>query len=260
MKFISLSSGSSGNCYYIQSGGAKILIDAGVSTRYIKNALKQFDISIEEIDAVFITHEHNDHTYGVEVLSRNYNIPVYSNQLTTDNIISRNHIKRKDLFNSFDNEINIKDLNIHTFAVNHDAVNPVGYVINDKDTKFSVITDTGCITKDIYESIKGSKAIVLESNHDIEMLQNGPYHYALKQRILSNVGHLSNDAAGKTAVKLINDGTVEIILGHISSTNNTYDMVFQSICYYLSANNMNIGQDVIIDIAKKCETSTMHIF
>lgn len=260
MKFISLSSGSAGNCYYIESGGTKILIDAGVSTRYIKNALKQFDISIEEIDAVFITHEHTDHIYGVEVLSRNYNIPVYSNQLTTDSILARNFIKRKDLFNSFDKKINIKDLDIHTFDIHHDAVNPVGYVISDADLKFSVLTDTGCITKDIYESIKGSKAVVLESNHDIEMLQNGPYHYALKQRILSNVGHLSNDAAGKTAVKLINDGTEEIILGHISSTNNTYDIVFQSISYYLSVNNINIGQDVKIEIAKKCETSTMHIF
>lgn len=260
MKFISLSSGSSGNCYYIEGGSARILIDAGVSTRYIKNALKQFDISIEEIDAVFITHEHTDHIYGVEVLSRNYNIPVYSSHLTMKNILDRDFIKRKDLFNSFDKEINIKDLNIHTFQLNHDAVNPIGYVINDADIKFSVITDTGCVTKDMYEAVKGSKAVMLESNHDIEMLQNGPYHYSLKKRILSNVGHLSNDAAGKTAVKLINDGTEEIILGHISSTNNTYETVFQSISYYLSANNISINEDVIIDIAKKCETSTMHIF
>lgn len=260
MKFISLSSGSAGNCYYIQSDETKILIDAGVSTRYIKNALKQFDISIEEIDAVFITHEHTDHTCGVEVLSRNCNIPVYSNHLTTDSILARNAIKRKDLFHGFDKEMHLKDLNIHTFALNHDAASPVGYIIKDKHMKFSVITDTGCITKEIYESVKGSKAVVLESNHDIEMLQKGPYHYSLKQRILSNIGHLSNDAAGKTAVKLINDGTSRIILGHISSTNNTYESVFQSICYYLSANNINIGEDAIIDIAKKYETSSMHIF
>mgnify|MGYP001002056729 CR=1 FL=1 len=260
MKFISLASGSSGNCYYLESEDTKILIDAGVSTRYIKNSLKNFDIDIAEIDAVFVTHEHGDHISGVEVLSRNYQIAVYSNALTVKNILEHNFIKQKQLFSSFDGLINIKDLEIHSFNLNHDAVSPVGYVIKDKKTKFSVITDTGCITPEIYNSVKGSNAVVLESNHDIQMLTNGPYHYSLKKRILSNNGHLSNDAAGRCAVNLINDGTSELILAHISSTNNNYETVEKSICYYLTANNIKINEDVRVDIARKNETSTLHNF
>jgi len=260
MKFISLSSGSSGNCYYIESKETKILIDAGVSARYIKNSLKNFDIKAEEIDAVFITHEHSDHICGAEVLSRSSNIEVYSNALTIKAILKNNSVKREELFKTFENEFNIKDLNISCFSLNHDAACPIGYIIEDSKTKMSVVTDTGCITKNIYDSIKGSKSVLLESNHDIQMLSNGPYHYLLKKRILSNSGHLSNDAAGRYAVKLINDGADNIVLGHISSTNNTYEKVLQSIDYYLSINNIKINKDVRIEIAKKNEVSEILIF
>jgi phosphoribosyl 1,2-cyclic phosphodiesterase len=230
-----------------------------VSARYIKDCLKKFDIDIHDIDAVFITHEHSDHICGIEVLSRNYEIEVYSKYPTIKSILESGRIKRKDLFNSFEEELNIKDLNIRAFALNHDAVCPVGYCIDDGENKFSVITDTGCFTDDIYRAVKGSRGVLLESNHDIEMLQNGPYHNLLKKRIRSDIGHLSNDDAGRTAVKLAGEGTAEIILGHISSVNNNYDKVYESISYYLSVNGIKINEDVLIDIAKKNEASGVHI-
>jgi phosphoribosyl 1,2-cyclic phosphodiesterase len=260
MKFISLASSSSGNCYYLESDEAKILIDAGISTRCIKNSLKKFDVSIEDIDAVCITHEHNDHIRGIDVLSRTYHIPIYANKLTAQYIARHNYIKNVDLVYSYQNNFSIKDISIKSFDIHHDAVSPVGYFIENSKTNISVLTDTGCVTREIYEVIKGSKAVMLESNHDIDMLNKGPYPYYLKRRILSNEGHLSNDAAGRTAVKLIQHGTKNLILGHISTTNNDYQTVYDSISYYLKINNINIGEDVLIDIAQKNEASNIHIF
>jgi phosphoribosyl 1,2-cyclic phosphodiesterase len=260
MKFISLASSSSGNCYYLESDETKILIDAGISTRCIKNSLKKFDILIEDIDAVCITHEHNDHIKGIDVLSRAYNIPIYANVPTAQYIAKKNYIKKNDLIYNYQNSFSIKDLVIKSFDVHHDAVSPVGYFIDNSKTKFSILTDTGCVTQEIYQVIKGSTAVLLESNHDIEMLKKGPYPYYLKQRIQSNKGHLSNDIAGRTAVKLVRDGAKNIILGHISAVNNDYQTVYNSISYYLKINNISMGEDVLIDIAQKNEPSNVHIF
>jgi phosphoribosyl 1,2-cyclic phosphodiesterase len=260
MKFISLASGSSGNCYYLESNESKILIDAGISTRNIKNSLKKLDINIEDIDAVCITHEHNDHIKGIDVLSRTYNIPIYANPLTAQHIIKNSHIKKDDLICCYQKEFSLKDIFIRSFDIHHDAVSPVGYHIEDSKTNISIITDTGCMTQEIYQVLKGSATVLLESNHDIDMLKDGPYPYYLKQRILSNKGHLSNDIAGRTAVKLIQDGTINIILGHISAINNDYQTVYDSISYYLKINNINIHEDVLIEIAPKNEASNVHIF
>lgn len=260
MKFCSLYSGSSGNSIFIASNEAKILIDAGLPGKKIDEALKKIGENPSDIDGIFITHEHSDHIKGVGVVSRKYNVPIYANANTWSAMessigkIKEHNIKIIDRRST----ISIKDLDIKSFNIPHDAIAPCGYTLHSKGKYVSVATDFGIYTQEIKDNIKDSEVILLESNHDVSMLKFGPYPYTLKRRILSEVGHLSNEDCGKAIVDLLKHQVgKKIILGHLSGTNNHPDLAFQTVIDVLNENKIVQGKDIVLSMASRHEPSNI---
>ena len=254
MKFCSLYSGSSGNSIFIASDNAKVLIDAGLAGKKIDDALKHIGEESSSIDGIFITHEHIDHIKGVGVLSRKYDIPIYANDNTwavmEKNIgkIKEHNIRIMDRRSS----ITINDLEIRSFNIPHDAIAPVGYTVSYAGKNASVVKDFGVFTEEIRDNIIDSDIILLESNHDVNMLRMGPYPYKLKLRVLGENGHLSNEDCGSAIVSLLkNDKKKQIVLGHLSGTNNHPDLAYQTVVDVLSANGIRPGDDVILQLASR---------
>ena len=254
MKFCSLYSGSSGNSIFIGSEEAKILIDAGLPGKKIDEALKQIGQNPSELDGIFITHEHIDHIKGVGVLSRKYDIPIYAPHDTwvamegTIGKIKEHNLKVMDRRSI----VAVKDMEIKSFIIPHDAAAPVGYTINLNDKKASVATDFGTFTKEIEDNIKDSSIILIESNYNPEMLDFGPYPYSLKQRIKEAYGHLSNEDCGEAIVRVLKSGLgKKIILGHLSNTNNTPELAEITVRNILDSNNINVGSDVFLSLANR---------
>ena len=254
MKFCSLYSGSSGNSIFIASDNTRVLIDAGLAGKNIDDALKHIGEESSSIDGIFITHEHIDHIKGVGVLSRKYDIPIYANDNTwavmEKNIgkIKEHNIRIMDRRSS----ITINDLEIRSFNIPHDAIAPVGYTVSSAGKNASVVTDFGVFTEEIRDNIIDSDIILLESNHDVNMLRMGPYPYKLKLRVLGENGHLSNEDCGSAIVSLLkNDKKKQIVLGHLSGTNNHPDLAYQTVVDVLSANGIRPGDDVILQLASR---------
>ncbi len=254
MKFCSLYSGSSGNSIFIASENAKILIDAGLPGKKIDEALKSIGEDPRELDGIFVTHEHSDHIKGIGVLSRKYDIPIYSNADTWTAMegligkIKEHNIRIMDRRST----MSIKDLDVISYNIPHDAVAPVGYTVHCNGKRASVTTDFGIYTEEIRDNIKDSEVILLESNHDINMLKFGPYPYNLKRRILSEVGHLSNEDCGKALVDLIKyKSNRRVILGHLSGTNNHPDLALETVNGVLRENNIIQKQDIDLTMANR---------
>ncbi len=249
--FISLISGSSGNATYISDGKTNLLIDCGMSGKALKNALARIDVQPENISALLITHEHIDHTKGAGVVSRRYNIPIYATAGThaamdVGDIDDANiRIIAPKL------EFEIGSIAVTPFSIPHDAAEPVGYSFIAGGEKLSIATDMGHLRDGIREELSGSKYVLLESNHDIDMLRYGNYPYPLKQRILSDVGHLSNELAAKFALQLINDGAEHIMLGHLSKENNTPEVAMLETYNALTDAGVDVGRDVILKVADR---------
>lgn len=254
-KFLSLYSSSSGNSILISNDDTNILIDAGVSASKICASLDEAGISPREIDAIFVTHEHSDHISGIRVLAKKYNISVFALSSTMEYIL-RNapdipagcpHIITAS------NVYDIRSMRIKAFVTPHDSTSSVGYVIESDGKRHAVATDTGSITKAMLSSLAGCEAVVIEANHDVDMLRCGPYPYALKKRILSDDGHLSNDRCAWLATQLAIWGTKRILLGHLSEQNNTPQKAFECVSKTLEDNGFKIGSDVILKVAPKDE-------
>lgn len=259
MVFCSLYSGSSGNSMFITSDRAKILIDAGLPGKKIDEALKAIDEETKNIDGIFITHEHSDHIKGVGVISRKYDIPIYANADTWSAMegslgkIKEHNIKVIDKRSVTE----IGDLNIKAFNIPHDASGPMGYTVSDGKKNISVATDFGTFTREIYDNVKDSEVILLESNHDVNMLKFGPYPYQLKRRILSEIGHLSNDDCGNAIVELVKCGNnKKIILGHLSNTNNQPDLAYATVLDVLNGNGIKNNEDIILTMANRHNPSS----
>ncbi len=254
-KFLSLYSSSSGNSILISNDDTNILIDAGVSASKICAALEDAGVSPGEIDAIFVTHEHSDHISGIRVLSKKFGIPVFANNPTMDGIL-RNapdipagcaHIITPS------NVYDIRSMRVKSFVTPHDSASSVGYVIESDSKRYAVATDTGSITKAMLSNLAGCEAVIIEANHDVEMLRCGPYPYVLKKRILSDEGHLSNDKCAWLATQLAIWGTKRILLGHLSEQNNTPEKAFECVKKTLEKNGFKIGSDVILKVAPKDE-------
>lgn len=257
MKFCSLFSGSSGNSIFIASKNTKILIDAGLPGKSIEGALKEIGEEPKEIDGIFVTHEHSDHIKGVGVLSRKYDIPVYANEKTWDKMKTLiGNIKEYNIRILDSNSLSIKDMDIINYSIPHDAAAPMGYAVYADGKKACVATDLGNFTREVKDNIKDADIILLESNHDIEMLKFGPYPYVLKRRILSDVGHLSNEACGNAIVEIMTEKPKRIILGHLSNTNNYPDLAYQTVINVLNENNVKIGEDVFLTMADRSKPSS----
>lgn len=260
MKFCSLYSGSSGNSIFIASEQARILIDAGLPGKKIDDALRSIEQNPDSIDGIFITHEHSDHIKGVGVLSRKYDIPIYANA-DTWNVMEKNVGKIKEHnIKIMDRRsiLQIKDLQIKSFNIPHDAVAAVGYTVHCNGKQASVTTDFGVYTEEIRDNIKDSQVMLLESNHDVNMLKFGPYPYSLKRRILSEVGHLSNEDCGKALVDILKYGCEkQVFLGHLSGTNNQPDLAYETVVGVLRENNIELDKDVYLKMANRHSPSNI---
>ena len=250
IKFCSLSSGSSGNCQYIETDNLKILVDGGFSGKKIEGLLSSIGVSANELDGIFVTHEHVDHVRGVGVLSRRYDLPIFANENTwtaMEKTIGKISSKNTKVFIS-EKDLDLKDITVHPVKVFHDAMEPVGYVIYYKNKKISIITDTGWVNDRMKDKIKDSDLYLMESNHDVDMLRQGSYPWALKQRVLSTRGHLSNDDAGKVLGEVISGNGEIILLGHLSGENNLPDLAHRTVKNSMTKLGLNVDKDLTLDI------------
>lgn len=254
LKFCSLYSGSSGNSFFVQSGKSKILIDAGVSCKKIVDALASINVAIENIDAIFVTHEHIDHVQSIGTISKKYDIPVYANRKTWKAMPNQSaKISEKNIYYFRNNEeFNFKDLKIFPFSIPHDAANPCGFNIYNNDSKISIATDIGHMDENVLENLKHSKFVLLESNYEPEVLKCSPYPYKLKERIASPIGHLSNIEAGKTINYLSNFGLENVMLGHLSKENNFPELAYKSVLEQIEQN-----EKLHLEVASRFEPSNL---
>ncbi len=253
MKLVSLFSGSSGNCIYVESDECHLLFDAGFTCRRIQAALREIDVELKDIDAIFITHEHTDHVSALGVMGRNAKIPVYCNSPTAKKILSQRDHPSEALMNIFStgSAVNIKGVEITSFHISHDAAEPVGYKISNGKASLGIATDTGIVTDEIFSSLSGCKALLFESNHDIDMLKTGSYPVYLKQRILSDHGHLSNDSCGKALASLIDKGSEKLLLGHLSKENNTPFSALNTVQQILEEKGYKRNSDYVMNVARR---------
>lgn len=247
--FVSLISGSSGNATFISDGKTNLLIDCGMSGAKLKESLRAIDMTPECLDALLVTHEHIDHTRGAGVIARRYNIPVYATEGTHGAMNVGNISCARAVSEGHDFQIG--DIGIKPFAIPHDAAEPVGYCFYIGGEKYSLATDIGKMNDYILENIIGSKKVLLESNHDVEMLRCGSYPYPLKRRILGDLGHLSNEIAAKTALRLVQNGTEHIMLGHLSKENNRPEIAMLETYNLLSLSGVNVGDDMTLQVADR---------
>ena len=235
-----LSSGSSGNTTYIEYENTKILIDIGNSCKYVADKLKEMRIEPDKIDAILITHTHVDHIKGLKVFAKKYNPVIYA----TKGIL--NELDYIDNYYLIDkNELTIGDIHVDVVKTSHDAPDSVGYIINGSDKSLAYITDTGYINEKYFPKLKNKDLYIMESNHDIEMLNNGPYPFKLRQRILGDKGHLSNYDSARYLSTFMGNKTKHIILAHLSEKNNTEKLAYEALVKRLKDEG-NLGPEIII--------------
>ena len=257
IKFCSLYSGSSGNSIFIGTDKAKILIDAGLSGKRIAEALISIGEDPANLKAILVSHEHNDHIRGLGIISKRYNIPVYANEMTWQAInASIKGIEAKNIkYFSNNKEIDVFGLGIRAFSIPHDANDPVGFNFYLNDRKITIATDIGHITPQLTKSIEGSDLLLLESNHDVKMLEVGAYPWWLKQRILGDKGHLSNEVAGEVIADMAEKGTQHFLLGHLSMKNNFPQLAYQTTYNALTKRNICVGKDITLEVAERDRAS-----
>ena len=250
-KFCSLYSSSSGNCTYIGSSHGGILIDIGVSAKRTEEALSGIGVDPSSIHAIFVTHEHSDHIKGIKVFAARHKIPVYASAGTLAGMEKLGAVDSRVITDIVPSSgIDAAGMFIRPFHTPHDSNESTGFGIITPDSKrISVATDIGTVTDTVMEAIYGSDLILLESNHDTGMLQNGPYPFFLKERILSNHGHLSNEKCAETAVKLLESGTTRFVLGHLSKENNIPSLAFETTKSAMTMAGAKENADYLLSVA-----------
>lgn len=233
LELCTIASGSSGNCICVGTDRSHVLIDAGVSGKKIENGLKEFDMQAADMDAILITHEHIDHIAGLGVMSRRYHLPIYATEKTIEaikNVKSVGAIE-EELFCPIvpGTEFCIGDMVLEPLHISHDAADPVAYKVKNGTKKMAVVTDLGTYDDALVESLQGLDALLLEANHDVNMLQTGAYPYQLKRRILGDRGHLSNERSGQLLCRLLHDKFGAVILGHLSKENNYEKLAYEAV-------------------------------
>lgn len=246
-------SSSTGNCTFIGTKGHGILIDDGCSFSALKGALSMIDTDITDIEAIFITHEHIDHIKGLSVLTKHTNIPIFASSGTIAQLRSSVKNPLPDtarLFDIFKEGYKSAEFEVRAFHTPHDTPESVGYRINYNGMDIAVCTDIGTVTQEVEQNLLGCTAVLLESNYDPDMLRRNPnYSPALKRRIASECGHLSNYDAADFAERLIRSGTTRLVLGHLSRENNTPNTAYSCTCAHLQKCGMKQGSDFTLDIA-----------
>lgn len=259
MRFTSISSGSSGNVSYIGTERTHILVDAGVTMKAINEGLRTLKLELSDIQGIFLTHEHIDHIKAIGAISRRYGIPIYGTLETLQELISGNGQKKlgeldRELLHPIlpDAESRIGDLSVLPFSIDHDAANPVAYRVSDGVHSVAVATDMGHFDSYIEAHLRELDAMLIEANHDIAMLSSGPYPMALKRRILSDRGHLSNDNAGRLLDRVLHDRLRHIFLGHLSLENNQPELAKSTVEQEIDASESGYHSgDFEISVAKR---------
>lgn len=254
LKFCSLYSGSSGNCLFVSTNNTKVLIDCGTSCKKICDGLASINSSIEDIDAILVSHEHSDHVQSLGMVSKKFNIPVYANSETWNAMEKQKEKMNLDNVKLFENdkEFFINDLTINPFSTPHDAANPCGFNIHNGKKKLSIATDLGHMDNNIFKQLEYSSFILLESNYDPEVLKASKYPFYLKQRIAGPKGHLSNETAGKTISALMKKDLKTVMLGHLSKESNFPELAYQTVAEQLMDNNADINT-ISLSVASRNE-------
>ncbi len=260
MRFQSIASGSSGNCIYVGSDQTNLLLDVGISRKRTVEALKQLDLSLQDVDGIFITHEHSDHVQGLPMIAKQSQMPIYATRGTIRALLQHPKCANIDperfVEVKADQPIRVKDMEINPMTISHDAADPVGYRVFHNGKKACVCTDLGCYSDYTIECLKESDILLLEANHDVNMLQVGPYPYQLKQRILGNYGHLSNASSGALLNEVLNDHLQGIFLGHLSQENNFPELAFETVRVEIMAGDSGYKPDDLpIVVASRKEPS-----
>ena len=256
MELCSIASGSSGNCICVGSDDCHVLIDAGISGKRIENGLNSIDLKTEEMKGVLVTHEHIDHISGLGVIARRYGLPIYATEGTIDAILNTKSVGKIDesLFHAITPEqpFEIGDLLIEPISISHDAADPVCYTVSDTESKVGVATDFGTYDEYLVEKMQGCESLLVESNHDLNMLMVGPYPYPLKKRIMGNKGHLSNERAGQFLSKVIGEECKHIFLGHLSKENNYGELAYETVKVELLLHNIDLNKaDFTLQVASR---------
>ena len=252
MVFCPLFSGSSGNALFVQYGRTRLLIDAGKSGKMVQEALEMIGVDPKTLDAILITHEHTDHIAGVGVLSRRHKIPVYANEETWRAMEPKVGTIPEGCHRTFSSssDFYLGDLGVAPFRIPHDAIEPVGFRLWGGAASISTATDLGYFPHSVRDAIAGSSLVLLESNHDPDMLRmNEHYSQRLKQRILGNHGHLSNDACAEALLQLVDTGVKNVILGHLSGENNRPDLALSTSEMRMEREGIRLGVDLNLDLA-----------
>lgn len=262
MDFFSVASGSSGNCICLGSDRCHVMIDAGISGKRIEEGMNTYDYTTSDMDGVLITHEHSDHIQGLGVVARKYGLPIYATKGTADAILQSSSVGKIDpsLFHVIEagKTFFIGNLEIYPMSISHDAADPVAYLVSDGRHRVGVVTDLGYYDADIVSHMEGLDALLLEANHDIHMLQVGAYPYPLKQRILGERGHLSNETSGQLLGQILHDGMQHILLGHLSKENNYDELAYETVRLEISlGDNPYRGNDFPIEVAKRDRPSNL---
>ena len=260
LQICSLRSGSKGNAVLVFTEKTKILVDCGISGKNVESCLSGIDISATELDAILITHEHSDHTNSVGVMSRRYNLPIFANTATFIAMMDKVGKVDDNKINTFkgNQPFEIGDIAINPFSIPHDAADPVGYSFFNRNKKVSVATDMGHLSDESIANLQNSDTVLLEANHDLNLLSLCHYPAYLKQRIKSDIGHLSNDTAAKLAVLLATSGTRQILLGHLSDENNNPHLAFETVNQTLRENSIKTGKDIMLDVATRYDISKIY--
>lgn len=262
LELCSIASGSSGNCICVGSDEHHVLIDAGISGKRIEEGLNSIDLTSREMEGILITHEHIDHIAGLGVMARRYGIPMYATAGTIEAIRCVSSVGKIDegLFHVIQPEeaFAIGDLEFVPLRVSHDAADPVAYRFSCGGRRFAVVTDLGTYDDGIVSKLQGLDAILLESNHDINMLETGIYPYPLKQRILGDRGHLSNERSGQLLCELLHDNFGAVMLGHLSKENNYEELAYEAVRMEITmGDNPYRADDFPVYVAKRDAVSTV---
>lgn len=262
MRFGSITSGSSGNCLFVGDDSNSFLIDAGISGKKIAEGLKSFDLVPEDLDGIFVTHEHSDHVRGLGIMARRYDIPIYATKGTIRELKNMQCLGKisEDLFHEVHpgEILTIGSMDISAISTSHDAADPCAYKFTSGKKSFAQVTDTGIYTDDMINMLKGTDVMLVESNHDLRMLQAGRYPYYLKRRIMGEKGHLSNEDAGRLLSVILGDNVKHVFLGHLSHENNYEDLAFETVRQEINLSNCPYkADDFHISIAHRDRISNL---
>ena len=260
MRLCSIASGSSGNCIYVGNDHTHLLVDTGISKKRVEQGLHTLEIKGEELEGILITHEHIDHIQGLGVFSRKYGIPIYATKGTIEGIRCCSSLGKmpEGLLHEIqiDEDFKLGELTIRPFAISHDAKEPTGYRVEDGNKSVAVATDIGKYDDYTVQNLKNLNGLVLEANHDIHMLEVGPYPYPLKRRVMGDKGHLSNELSGRLLCDILHDNLEHVVLGHLSKENNYPELAYETVKLEVTmGNNPYKGEDIPMMVAKRDQVS-----